>query len=85
MWFTLFITGRKSSAWDTITGLTALAMNSTPTKLLENTSAGISNLDTLRNLVSVRGVEKHERLELVFEKDEDIHGLTRRVRVGQAY
>jgi hypothetical protein len=92
-----FITGRSSQAWDTISGLVALAMNSRPTEVLENTSAGISQTDTFRNLVSVREVvDRNERLELVFQRDEHKYrggggggegeGVAlRRVQVGRAY
>jgi hypothetical protein len=51
---------------------------------LKNTSAGISQLETFRKTVSVREVEKHRRLELVFDQDFD-SDLHKRVVVGRGY
>jgi hypothetical protein len=39
-------------------------MNSAPTECLDHTSAGIAKLDTFRQPVSIRKVDKH--LEIVF-------------------
>lgn len=79
-------TGKSSRAWDKIASITALAFKSRPSKVLENTSVGISRTDTFRNLVSVREVESERRLEMVFQSDEqDRGGLLRRVRAGKAY
>ncbi|KAK2749313.1 hypothetical protein FQN55_003639 [Onygenales sp. PD_40] len=80
-----FITGRSSHAWQSLADLTALAFNSTPSKVLENTSAGISEGDTFKELVSVQEVEKHGQLELVFKQDEGSLGPIRRVKPGRAY
>lgn len=71
--FTL-ITGRFSRAWSAISEFTALAFNSTPTKVLEHTSAGIVHRDTLQSLVSVRKLEAMNQLELVFKQDEESGG-----------
>jgi hypothetical protein len=80
------ITGHTSRAWDTIASLTALAFNSRSSKVLENTSVRISQTETFRNLVSVQEVEQEQRLELVFQQDEQHRGgLLRRVRAGKAY
>ncbi|KUL90351.1 hypothetical protein ZTR_02146 [Talaromyces verruculosus] len=78
------VTGNTSSAWNTIASLTALAFNSRPSKVLENTSVRISKTDTFRNLVSVREVDER-RLEMVFQRDEQDRGGLRRVRAGTAY
>jgi hypothetical protein len=82
-----FITRNSSSSWGKISGLTALAMNSRPTGVLENTSAGIEETGTFGHLVSVREVVDDGRLELVFREDEvgGERGLTRRVGRGKAY
>ena len=79
------ITGRSSTTWRSISDLMALAMNSTPSSVLKNTSCGIGRTETYRKLVSVREVEEHRRLELVFKQDEDIKGAYRRVAVGRGY
>ena len=80
-----FTTGRGSMAWSTISGITALAMNSRPTHILKSTSAGIDKMETFRNLISVRDIEETGRLELVFRQDEESRGLCRRVTPGKAY
>jgi hypothetical protein len=46
----------------------ALAVNSTPTTILSNTSAGISRFDTYKNVVKVRVVTEHH-LGIVFDGD----------------
>lgn len=79
------ITGRSSNTWRSISDLFALAINSTPTSVLENTSCGVGLTDTYRKLVSIREVEDHQRLELVFKQDEGEAGPTRRVVVGRKY
>jgi hypothetical protein len=80
-----FITGHSSHAWDTISSLTALAFNSRPTKVLENTSVRISQTETFRNLVSVQEVGADKRLELVFQQDKQDRGPVRRVKAGKLY
>jgi len=80
-----FITGRSSMAWRSVSGLVALAIGSAPTKALEYTGAGIERTDTFRKFVSIREAEKDERLELVFEQDEEKKGPYRRVVIGRAY
>jgi hypothetical protein len=47
----------------------ALAMNSRPGNVLQNTSAGIEQVETFRKTVSVKELKKHQRLELVFDDD----------------
>ncbi|KEF60305.1 uncharacterized protein A1O9_01865 [Exophiala aquamarina CBS 119918] len=80
-----FITGRSSMAWRSISQMTALAINSTPTDVLDNTSAGIEHKKTFAKPISVREVENHRRLELIFTQDEDKRGPLRRVNVGRGY
>lgn len=57
----------SSNAWDSVSEVTALAMQSQPTEKLENTCAGISTTDVFSNLVKVvrTGGEKNH-LELDF-------------------
>jgi hypothetical protein len=82
--FFTFITGQSELTWNSIAELTALAINSSPTAALKNTSAGISRVETFRRTVSVREVERHRRLELVFDQDQDSE-LHKRVVVGRGY
>jgi hypothetical protein len=80
-----FITGRSSRVWSTMAEFTTLAINSSPTKVLKNTSAGIRQINTFRQPVSVREVENHGRLELVFERDEKKGEMFKRVVIGRGY
>ncbi|EAS34724.3 uncharacterized protein CIMG_00078 [Coccidioides immitis RS] len=80
-----FFSGRSSRAWATTSELTALAMNSTPTSVLDNTSAGIANTDTFKHHISVQEVEANRRLELIFNQDKADRGPLRRVGVGKYY
>ncbi|KAI9770183.1 MAG: hypothetical protein M1839_003249 [Geoglossum umbratile] len=58
---------QTSSAWKTVTGVVALAMNSRPTPALDNTCAGIKNLSTFALPVKVvSGGEDNDHLELAF-------------------
>lgn len=81
----IFTSGGSMPVWSSIANLTTLAMNSTPTSILKNTSAGISKRSTFRNLVSVQEVEANEQLELVFEEDKHSRGSLQKVAVGRAY
>lgn len=64
------ISGISSTCWDSISEVTALAMNSTPTVLLRNTCAGISELNIFKLPVRVLAFADAEgdgeHLELVF-------------------
>ena len=70
------ITGISSTCWDSISEVTALAVNSTPSALLRNTCAGITELSIFKIPVRVLAVRDDEstdgeHLELVFgELDE---------------
>lgn len=66
--YILSICPESSSAWDSISELTALAILSTPTDRLRNTSAGIETLSAFREPVNIRAT-KDNKLEIVFEKD----------------
>lgn len=72
--YTIFFSQITSSAWDSITELVALAMNSTPSSALYNTGAGISCLNTLKQPVAVGVTGDH--LQLIFRGDDlkESHG-----------
>jgi hypothetical protein len=60
--------GLCSQAWDTVSEVVALAMQSRPTEKLRNTCAGIVSKTTFTHLVRVRRTgEVGEHLELLFE------------------
>jgi hypothetical protein len=54
-----------SSAWESISEVIALAMNSAPAPNLRNTGAGISSLKTLKEKVRI-GVNDDEQLQMIF-------------------
>lgn len=65
------ITGISSTCWDSIGEVTALAVNSTPSTLLRNTCAGITELNVFKIPVRVLAFRDNENsdgehLELVF-------------------
>ena len=65
------ISGISSTCWDSIGEVTALAVNSTPTALLRNTCAGITELNIFKTPVRVLAFRDNEHsdgehLELVF-------------------
>ena len=62
--------GVSSTAWDSSAELVALAMNSSPTKILQNTCAGIIGRHALQTPVRVL-VTTPGHLELVFGEVED--------------
>lgn len=57
---------RASTAWDTVSEVTALAMQSQPTTVLENTCVGISTTHVFSNLVRVVKTGERNHLELDF-------------------
>ena len=65
------ISGISSTCWDSIAEVTALAINSTPTAVLRNTCAGITELNIFKlpvRILAFRDTEGDgEHLELVFE------------------
>ena len=64
------ISGVSSTAWDSVAELVALAMNSSPSEILQNTCAGIIGRRAYQTQVRVlKTSEKH--LELVFGKVKD--------------
>lgn len=65
----LAVSGVSSNAWNSAAEVVALAMNSSPTTYLHNTSAGIIGVNTFKTSVRIlakgRDVQR-EHLELVF-------------------
>jgi len=81
-----FITGRTSGSWDSIGELLMLALNSKRPTFLGRTSAGVENLNTYRQEVSVMVNELDECLELVFADDPDVDKtMYRNVEENKAY
>lgn len=74
--------GISSTCWDSISEVTALAMNSPPTTVLRNTCAGITEIRIFRTPVRILTMRDHEgegeHLELVFG---DIEGEDSQKRV----
>lgn len=68
------ISGISSTAWDSFAEFVALAMNSSPTELLQNTCAGIVGKSVFKTPVKIRITTKNH-LELVFgdSKDRDLN------------
>ena len=66
--------GISSTAWDSTAELIALAMNSSPTRHLQNTCAGIIGVKTFQTTVRVQASQseggKDGHLELVFGEPE---------------
>lgn len=63
----VLITRTSSNAWDSVSEVTALAMQSQPTKVLKNTCAGIHTTRVFSNLVKVvRTGPQKDHLELDF-------------------
>ncbi len=66
----VLVTRRSSNAWDSVSEVTALAMQSQPTEALRNTSAGIHTTTVFSNLVKVvRTGPQKDHLELSFGHD----------------
>jgi hypothetical protein len=81
----MVISGYSSMPWSTVADLVALALSSTPLNKLCNTSGGIGEMTTYKHLVTVREIENHHRLELVFPQDGQDRGPIRRVARNIAY
>jgi hypothetical protein len=76
------MSGLSSSSWDSVAELLALAMNSSPTKTLQNTCAGISQLATMKLLVRVVAT-KVDHLELDFTSPSEEYELLSKDDVGK--
>ncbi|KAL8707031.1 MAG: hypothetical protein Q9225_007869 [Loekoesia sp. 1 TL-2023] len=83
------ITGISSNCWDTVSELTALAINSTPTAALRNTCAGISELHIfklpVRILVSKDEEGEGEHLELVFGHVNEDQAKEKTIKANRTY
>lgn len=75
-------TGWATTHGDTATQLTALALNSEPTKEMNNTGAGIATLDVYSKVVSYRVDDANGNLKMVFEKTKS---ATNAVRLNERY
>lgn len=78
------ISGVSSTAWDSVAELVALAMNSSPTEILENTCAGILGRKAYQTHVRVlKTSEKH--LELVFGEIKDLNADVSELVMNEEY
>lgn len=78
------ISGVSSTAWDSAAELVALAMNSSPTKVLENTCAGIMGRQALNTPVRVLETAPGH-LELVFGQFKGPNGQTSELVMNKKY
>ena len=83
------VSGISSTSWDSVAEVTALAANSTPTKELQNTCAGITEHRTfelpVRVLVTPDEEGDGEHLEMVFGDVDDEEAKKRRIMPGRVY
>ena len=83
------VSGISSTSWDSVAEVTALAANSTPTKELQNTCAGITEHRTfelpVRVLVTPDDEGDGEHLEMVFGDIDDGEAEKRRIMPGRVY
>lgn len=78
------VSGVSSTAWDSTAELVALAMNSSPTKTLQNTCAGIIGRKALMTPVRVLATTPGH-LELVFGDVEDPNAPLSKLVVNEKY
>ncbi len=80
--YVLFALSQKwtTNSWTNTMELLALAMNSTPTQRLSNTSAGIRKSVTWKEIVRIREVDD-TKLQLVF----DDAGMGEKPKLGKKY
>ena len=83
------VSGISSTSWDSVAEVTALAANSTPTKELQNTCAGITEHRIfqlpVRVLVTPDDEGDGEHLEMVFGDIDDGQAKKRRIMPGRVY
>ena len=83
------ISGISSTSWDSVAEVTALAANSTPSKELQNTCAGITEHRIfelpVRVLVTPDNEGDGEHLEMVFGDVDNEEAEKRRIRPGRVY
>ena len=76
------ITGISSSAWDSVTEIIALAMNSSPTEALQNTCAEITGKRPFQTIVRIRETSVGH-LELLFEEESDYKMQTSELKLNE--
>lgn len=79
-------TGLSSSAWDSVSELGALLLNSRQAQELDNTCAGIQTTDVFKHPVRIAASateESFEHLELLFASADDKHTFS--VKANQEY
>ena len=85
----LITSGISSSAWDSTAEMMALAINSSPTRHLQNTCTGIVGIKTfqtpIRILASKVTGAKEDHLELVFGEIASPDVYMERLELNQAY
>lgn len=83
------ISGISSTCWDSIAEVTALAINSRPTKALRNTCAGITEFDIFKLPVRVLTMRDDEgdgeHLELVFGSVDEKSVEYRAIKANRVY
>ena len=83
------ISGISSTCWDSIAEVTALAVNSPPTKALRNTCAGITEFDIFKLPVRVLTMRDDEgdgeHLELVFGSVDEKSVEHRVIKANRVY
>lgn len=83
------ISGISSTCWDSIAEVTALAVNSPPTKVLRNTCAGITEFDIFKlpvRILTMRDQEGDgEHLELVFGNLDEKSVEHRTIKANRVY
>ena len=83
------ISGISSTCWDSIAEVTALAVNSPPTKALRNTCAGITEMDIFKlpvRILTMRDDEGDgEHLELVFGSVDEKSVEHRVIKANRVY
>ncbi|MCJ1466014.1 hypothetical protein MMC07_004633 [Pseudocyphellaria aurata] len=83
------ISGISSTCWDSISEVTALAMNSPPTTVLRNTCAGITEIRIFRTpvrILTMRDQEgEGEHLEMVFGDIGDEESQNRAIKPNRKY
>lgn len=78
------ISGVSSTAWDSTAEFVALAMNSSPTEILQNTCAGIVGLKALKTPVRILATAPGH-LELVFGEFKDPEAQISTLMMNEKY
>lgn len=84
-----FPPGMSSTCWDSISEVTALAINSQPTTILRNTCAGITEIRIFKTSVRILAMSDQEgegeHLELVFGKVDDENAQKTAIKPNRVY